>query len=255
VLFDLRTGKRRRVVQIVYGGLAVSFFLGFVIFGVGSGGIGSLSDLFGGGGGSTSNAYSQEIDHAEALVQKDPHSERGLLDLARYHYLAGQSQLSTDSSGATVVPDSAHSDFVQAVDAWAKYVKVADKPDPGVAAQIAVGYADLNDATGAAAAQEIFAKARPSQNSYGQLALYLYANGDIAGGDAASKKAVALAPASTRKQLEKQLSTYSKKAEQYKKAQAAAAKSGAGSSSSTQGLQNPFGGLAPSGSSPTGTAP
>ena len=50
MLFDLRSGKRRRMVQIVYSLLAVSFLIGFVFFGVGTGGIGSISDLFVGGG-------------------------------------------------------------------------------------------------------------------------------------------------------------------------------------------------------------
>jgi hypothetical protein len=255
VLFDLRTGKRRRLVQIVYGGLAVSFLLGFVIFGVGSGGIGSLSDLFGGGsGGSSSNPFSQQIDQAQQRVDKNPKDENALLSLARYHYLTGQSELEqpTSPTAPPTVTDASHAELVQAVDAWTKYLKVTDKPDPGVAGQIAQGYALLNDATGAAAAQEIFAKARPSQNSYGQLALYRYANGDIPGGDEAGKQAVALAPKSTRKQLEKQLASFSKQAKKFQKQQAAAAKAGAGSSGS-QGIQNPFGGLGPTTGAPATT--
>jgi hypothetical protein len=250
VLFDLRTGKRRRVVQIVYGGLAVSFLLGFVIFGVGSGGIGSLSDLFGNGGGSTSNPFSQQIDQAQQRVDKNPKDEQALLSLARYHYLTGQSELEQSSPTAPpTVTDAAHADLVDAVDAWTKYLKVTDKPDPGVAGQIAQGYALLNDATGAAAAQEIFAKARPSANAFGQLALYRYANGDIAGGNEAAKQAIAEAPKSSRKQVQKQLDSFAKQAKKFKKEQAAAAKAGAGSSGS-QGIQNPFGGLGPTTGAP-----
>ncbi len=251
MLFDLQSGKRRRVVQIVFAALAATFVIGFLGFGVGVGnGPGGIFDalgLGGSGGGSTSNAFSQQIDNAQKRVDKNPKDEGALLNLARYHYLAGQSELGQPSSptGPPTITDAAHAELVQAVDAWTKYVKVAAKPDPGAAGQIAQGYAFLNDATGAAAAQKIFAKARPSQNSYGQLALYRYASGDITGGDAAAKQAVALSPKSTRKQLEKQLASLAKQAKKYKQAQAAAAKAGAGSGGS-QGLQNPFGGLGPS---------
>jgi hypothetical protein len=139
---------------------------------------------------------------------------------------------------------------VKAVDAWDRYLKVAKKPDPAVASQIAQGFVFLNDATGAAKAEAIFAKARPSQNTYGTLALYLYADGQITAGDAAAKKAVAAAPASSRKQLTKQLADYSKRAQKFKKAQAAAA-SASGQGSGGQSLQNPFGGLGPTTSTPT----
>ena len=50
MLFDLRSGKRRRLVQVVYTLLAASFIIGFVIFGVGSNGIGGIGDLISGGG-------------------------------------------------------------------------------------------------------------------------------------------------------------------------------------------------------------
>jgi hypothetical protein len=259
VLFDLRSGKRRRMVQITFTGLAVTFLLGFIGFGIGvGGGPGGIFDALGLGsgssGGSTASAFDQQISNAQKRVQKNPKDEAALLSLARYQYLAGQSQLSADSNGVPVVGDASHSHFVDAVDAWTRYLKVASKPDPIIAGQIAQSYAYLNDATGAAKAQEIFAKAKPSQNSYGQLALYLYAKGEISGGDAAAKKAVALAPKATRKQLEKQLAALGKRAQKYKQAQAAAAKAGGGSSAGGQALQNPFGGLGPT-SSPTGVTP
>ena len=66
-------------------------------------------------------------------------------------------------------------------------------------------YVFLNDASGAAKAQQIVAADQPSQNSYGNLALYLYSAGDIRRGDAAAKKAVSLAPKSLRKQVKQQL--------------------------------------------------
>src|SRR4051794_29867477 len=56
MLFDLRSGARRRTVKFVYLGLALLMFVGFVGFGIGSSGLsGSIGDLIrdqgtGGGG-------------------------------------------------------------------------------------------------------------------------------------------------------------------------------------------------------------
>jgi len=52
MLFDLRSGGRRRTVKVVYLGLAVLMFVGFVGFGVGSSGLGGgIGDAITGGGG------------------------------------------------------------------------------------------------------------------------------------------------------------------------------------------------------------
>ena len=50
MLFDLKTGKRRRVVQVVFGFLAFIFFISFVGFGIGSDVSGGLFDAIGLGG-------------------------------------------------------------------------------------------------------------------------------------------------------------------------------------------------------------
>ena len=50
MLFDLKSGKRRRVVQIVFGGLAFLFFISFVGFGIGSDVTGGIFDAIGLGG-------------------------------------------------------------------------------------------------------------------------------------------------------------------------------------------------------------
>src|SRR6478736_3556423 len=48
MLFDLRSGARKRTVKIVYLGLALLMFVGFVGFGIGSSGLqGSIGDLIG----------------------------------------------------------------------------------------------------------------------------------------------------------------------------------------------------------------
>ena len=50
MIFDLKSGKRRRVVQVVFGVLAFIFFISFVGFGIGSGSAGGIFDALGIGG-------------------------------------------------------------------------------------------------------------------------------------------------------------------------------------------------------------
>ena len=233
---------------MVYTLLAVSFLIGFVVFGIGSTGIGSISDLFsGGGGGSTSSAYDSQISHAQAELRKDPKNEQALLNLARYQFLAGQTGVSqTSPTQPPTVSDEATTDFSQAVDAWSRYLKLAKKPDPALASEMAQAYQVLGDVNGAVRAQRIFAAAQPSANTIGQLALYLYASGNLKAGDAAAKRAVAKAPKSLRKNIKTQLAQIRTRASKFVKAQKQAAKASGGAQAAKSQLQNPFSGLAPS---------
>ena len=75
MLFDL-SGKRKRLVQVVYATLAALFLVGFVGFGIGSSGAGGLLDGLGlggdGSGGSLSGQYDDQIDSANQRLAKDP---------------------------------------------------------------------------------------------------------------------------------------------------------------------------------------
>jgi hypothetical protein len=245
VLFDLR-GKRRRVVQVVYSLLAVSFLIGFVFFGVGSGGIGSISDLFGGGSsGSTTSQFDSQIDAANAKLQKNPKDTDALLKLAENEWFKAKTGVTQDpNTGQVSISDDSHTELGQSADAWSKYLKLnKGQPDSGVAAEMVQVYALLNDAEGAAQAQRIVAEKTPSQNSYGSLALYLDAGGNIAGGDAAAKKAVDLAPKSLRKQVETQLQQSRTQAVKLKKQAAKAQKNAPPPTTpGANPLQSPLGG-------------
>ena len=74
MIFDLKTGKRRRVVQVVFGFLAFIFFISFVGFGVGSDVTGGIFDALGIGGGSSSSdpQYEQQIEDAQSAVDQNP---------------------------------------------------------------------------------------------------------------------------------------------------------------------------------------
>ena len=246
MLFDLRSGKRRRVVQVVYSLLAVSFLIGFVFFGVGTGGLGSISDIFNGGGGgsSASSQFDDQIDAANAKLAKDPKDTRALLNVAKYEVLNGNGGVSTDPTTGQIsdVSADAHTDFGKAADAWQKYLKVnKGKPDAGIAAQMVNAYVILNDAQGAAQAQRIVADQQPSANSYGTLAIFLYAGGNVADGDTAATRAEAESKGkAAKKQVKSQLAPYRKRALKLEKQQAKARKNAPKPTPQANPLQSPL---------------
>ena len=73
-----------------------------MFFGVGSGGIGSISDLFGGGGsgGSTSSAFDTQINNAKEALKKDPENEQALSNLASYEYQSARTGVTQSSPTA-----------------------------------------------------------------------------------------------------------------------------------------------------------
>jgi hypothetical protein len=216
VLFDLQTPRRRRVVRVVFGGLAIVFALSFVFLGVGTGGGGfSLSGLFGGGSSSSSStAFDSDIKAAEQKLLVNPGDTAALALLVKLHYSAANAN--TDSNG---VPTSdGEQQLREAADSWNKYVKVSKgNPDPTAAVYALNTFdllarldfskartdtsstealADVNSAVTdwktAAQAQQVLINKQPSKatsNSYATLAQYLYLAGDTKGGDQAAAKA------------------------------------------------------------------
>jgi hypothetical protein len=259
VLFDLKTGKRRRVVQIVFGFLAFIFFISFVGFGIGSDVSGGIFDAIGLGGndsgGDVESQYEQQIDDAEKKLAADPKDPKALTDLARYRFLAGQEKLSFDEeTGIATLTEETSSEWSAALDAWEQLLKSDPKDvDPQVASQMICAYvpplpacqvqapADDLDTQGAAQTQRILAEQDKGPGGYAQLAAFLYFDGDVKSGDEAAAEAMARADSNERERLEKELDKLKKDAEEYVKAQKAAAQAGA--SGDDPQLQNPFGGL------------
>jgi len=259
VLFDLKSGKRRRVVQVVFGFLAFVFFISFVGFGVGSNVAGGLFDAIGIGGGSNSTdpQYQQQIDDAESTLETDPKNQQALLDLVRYHYLsATQNGVSTDpQTGQTSISDDANTELEKAAQAWTDYLKTDPKnTDLSTAANAAQVFVLLGDADGAAQAQAVVAEAQKSASAYGQLAFYYYAAGDIKAGDEAAKKAVDASDPTAADQIEKNLASIRKQAIKQQKAIKEQAQQG-GEQAGEQQLQDPFGGLGGASTTPVAPTP
>jgi hypothetical protein len=248
MLFDLSSGKRRRVVQVIYTLLAVLIGGGLVLFGIGGGGSGGILDAIGIGGdsgGSSSPQYEEQINDYEAKLQENPRDTAALIGLAKVHYLSATSTgVSTDQqTGQISISEDAHSELEQAADAWQKYLKTdPERPNTSAATNAVQTYQLLNDASGAAQAQRIVAEAQNSSAGYGQLAFYLYADFKFKEADAAAAKAVAAAEPSDRKNIEKTMQAYSEQAHKTQKAIKKQQQQGGGEAGQQQ-LQDPFGSL------------
>ena len=272
MLFDLRSGKRRRVVQIVFGGLALLFAISFVGFGIGGDVSGGIFDALGIGGGSSSSSspqYDEQLDKAESTLETDPKNERALLDLVQYHYLSATSAEdgieSDPASGLVVISDDAQSQLEDAVDAWNRYLDTKPK-DVNVDGAVnafqaqdllfrgALGTGDpsgaLDAADGAAEAQRFVAERRRTASDYAALANYLYYAGKAKEGDAAAAQAVKASEPASREQVQKAMKAAAEQGAALNKQIEKAIKQGGGQGGSS--IQDPFGGI---GGGPAATTP
>jgi hypothetical protein len=281
VLFDLQSPRRRRVIRVTFGLLALIFAVSFVFLGVGTGGGGfSLSDLFGGGSSSSSaNAFDDDISAAQAQLAANPNDPTVLGNLVRLHYQAGSQDVNSDG---TLTSDG-EQHLRQSADAWNKYVKASNgnldqtpalfalntfdqlgqvdfaqaRTDTDTTEALTDVNAAVSDWKNAAAAQQVLIDAQPNKtnaNTYSRLASYLYLAGDTKGAQQAVAKADATkgADASTIdtqlkqvKQLGQQLQTAIQQlTKQQQKSQGAGA-GGAGGGNPLGGSSggNPLGGL------------
>jgi hypothetical protein len=255
VIFDLKSGKRRRVVQVVFGFLAFVFFISFVGFGVGSDVTGGIFDALGIGGSNSSGSdpqFEQQIEDAQDAVAANPKSGNAAADLIGAFYASATSGgVNTDQqTGQVSISEDAHNDLLQAAQAWDDYLKTKPaQPSLAAAASAVQVFQLLNEAGGAAEAQEVVANDQKSAAGYAQLAFYLYADLQIDKADAVAKKAVAAAAAegSDRKQIEKSLQAYHDQAVKFQKQQEQqqrqAQQQGGGATGGGAQLEDPFGGL------------
>lgn len=119
------------------------------------------------------------------------------------------------------------------------------------ATQVKQAYTLLGDFGGAAEAQAIFAKQNANANSFYELAYYHYADFDFEAGDKAAERALEEAGGNERKQTERQLDQLRKAAKREEERLASATEAGGEGSA----VQDPFGGLDPSGGAVPPTAP
>jgi len=194
MLFDLRSGRRRNLVKVVYAVLAV--LMGASLFlTVGPVNIG---EIFGNGSGSSTDAaqiYEEQAERLEVKLKKDPENPDLLLSLTRANINAGNAGVSlNEQTGETTLSTEAVESYQKADQAWTEYLDATKEPSAGLAqvvapmlfqlAEISTSYPQVETRLQAAAeAQKIAAEGRPNLNSLATLARYTYFTGDFKAGD------------------------------------------------------------------------
>ena len=227
MLFDTG-GRRRGVVKVVYAILAVLMGLSLLLV-VGPA---PLQDLFGVSDevSRAADQFEEQAERAEVKLKKNPEDSDQLLALTRARINAGNSLAeSNPETGEVAYTTESVQQLQAASEAWSKYLKSTDEPNPG-AAQVAAPMlfslaqvsrtgpeAELN-VKAAANAQRIVAEARPSLGSLSTLAIYkLYS---FAYADAAKAQKEAKKYANTkfeRENLDNELEQISKRAHEFQK--------------------------------------
>jgi hypothetical protein len=140
MLFDLQ-GRRRRVVQVTYIGLALLMGGGLVLSGIGSDASGGLLDAFVGGDDGASKEESQkpfnnQINAAEEKLRTNPNDQAALAALVRAHFgLAGLEQEQTDDGAQVAISDKGIEEMRKAEQAYRRYIATdPERIDPGLAA-------------------------------------------------------------------------------------------------------------------------
>jgi tetratricopeptide (TPR) repeat protein len=193
MLFDLK-GKRKRLVQVVYLGLAILFGAGLVLFGVG-GSSGGLIDAFkGGGGDSSTSAFDDLLQRAEHKAARNPRDPNAQLEVVRAQYNIAISPAGSDADTGQLT-DRGQQAIIEISQAWERYLRLKPKKvDPSAAAFAALAYGALQDYGKAVRTQAQAMKVRPSANGYFQLADFAYRGGKVKQGDQAARKAIQLTP-------------------------------------------------------------
>jgi hypothetical protein len=204
MLFDLR-GRRRRAVQATYLTLAILMGGGLVLFGIGGDVSGGLFDAFSdrSGGGDTNQQLERRIENQEKRLATNPDNEVVLAELVRLNYQMASTAI---PSGGGAVPEEGQDDLRQAARYWERYVAATDgEPDPDLA-RIALFVFDttgLNQPDKAKEVARVLAAEANDSASYLRLVQLATAAGDTRTAQLAAQKAVDLAPANQRKEVQR----------------------------------------------------
>jgi tetratricopeptide (TPR) repeat protein len=218
MLFDLK-GKRKRVVQVTYLGLAVLFGGSLVLFGTGSSVSGGLIDAITGNNSSGStSAFQDQVNRTRKSVRANPKSQQAWLDLTRAEFNLAASPDGSDSSSGQLT-DKGKQAVLDTINAWERYQKLKPKkPDAATAQFAALAYGATQDYKNAVKTQEVVTRGRPSASSYYQLAQFAYAGGNVRQGDQAAAEAIRRTPKDLRNSVRAQVKDVKKQGAQLAKA-------------------------------------
>jgi hypothetical protein len=212
MLFDLRSGGRRRTVKLVYLFLALLMFVGFVGFSIGSSGLqGGIVDAITGngsqGGGDTAavDRLTAQVRTAAARTKASPSDPAAWAALAQAHVRLAAVGDNFDAQASNYTA-AGKRELNAAGTAWDKYVAL--KPttlDERLARQMTQAFVSLNALDRAVSAQESVTEVDATEQTFSNLAILAYQAGQTRKGDLAARKAVELAPADKKKDLKTQL--------------------------------------------------
>jgi tetratricopeptide (TPR) repeat protein len=211
MLFDLRSGGRRRTIKFVYGGLALLMFVGFVGFGIGSSGLsGSIGDLLRDqsttGNVDATERLTTSVQNADAKTKSSPNDPAAWAALAQARVRLAQVGDNFDNAANTYTPEGRRQ-LTAAGAAWDKYIALdPPQPDERLARSMTQAFLALEQPDKAVSAQEMITEIEPEANTFTNLALLAYQAGQVRKGDLASTKAVELTEgADEKKELKEQL--------------------------------------------------
>lgn len=261
MLFDLRGGRRGKIVKVVYAVLAV--LMGLSLFLV-VGGF-NIAELFNGSNssGEAAKVYEEQAERIEAKLVKDPSDPKLLGSLTRTQINAGNAQVTVEPNGEQQVSVEAAQEYQKAYNSWSEYLKATPKPEPGLAllvapmllqlAELGTSYSQADTRVESAVeAQEIVADQRPSVNAWTTLAFYAYFV-DPQTAEKARTEAKKLATTDKqREEIDKQLDEFKKNGDRYRgekakfekeQKEAAANQGGGETGTAPPSTENPLGGF------------
>lgn len=212
MLFDLRSGGRRRTIKVVYLGLALLMFVGFVGFGIGSSGLsGSIGDLLrdqssNSGGDDAVTRLTTQVQDADAKTKATPSNAAAWASLAQGRVRLAQVGDNFDNAANNYTAEGRRQLTAAGV-AWDKYLALnPPTPDERLARSMTQAFLALEQPAKAVGAQEILTEIEPAANTYTNLALLAYQAGQPRKGDLASAKAQELTEdKDDKKELKEQL--------------------------------------------------
>jgi hypothetical protein len=217
MLFDLRGRHRRRLVKVIYVGLALLVGGGLVLFGVGAGsGGGGLLNAATENEGSGGTSFANEIKKYEKTLKTQPHNVVAWekLTKAQLHEAGGEAYVNASTGAPT---PKGRELFSKASRSWESYLaQNPPKPSTELAKLMlrVYGAEGLNQPAAAVQVLQLVVAAEPDSASfYSQLAEYAYKAKNKRVGDLAAAKAVSLAPAARRVALKKEFEAIRKSPE------------------------------------------
>jgi hypothetical protein len=236
MVFDIR-GKRRHVVKVVYGILAVLMGASLFLV-VGPVNIGSLLGTNSSSGSNLAAEYEKRAEKIEFELQKQPGDEELLAKLTNARMNAGQQSFAVTETGETLATVQSRTQYQKASAAWSEYLEATQEPTANLSqkmanvlfslAQYSRTYPEAQSNIDAAAeAQKLYAEARPTLNSLSTLALYELYAGNTKAAEAANKEAEAKATSKfQREQVGNQFDSTKKTAAAFQKERSEAEKAG-----------------------------